>query len=272
LDDYPRWAVFLELKVGTEEGTQQTTTYATADAWRFNWFGTDTIAVEELEDTKYVYVKRDVADSPNDDTGTFEAVSWTTLVEWFETETQDSLFEYPNRSVIQFTDFIQSLKRTEDMDSSIEEDELNERLDLYFEYSDLIERVEQADSQFESDFEDVSTYLTDNWETQLTKNTTSRHRGGKPPPEATRSGRRFSPSTGIRIRSIAEAPSNCITDIHRRPRTFGTGSFVSGSDSPRSGTSIQRSDTKANRSTTYSLTSARQSTQSPLSVRWPAST
>ena len=169
LDDHPRWAVFLELKVGAEEGTQQTTTYATADAWRFNWFGTDTIAVEELEDTKYVYVKRDIAASPNDDTGTFEAVSWTTLVEWFETETQDSLFEYPNRSVIQFTDFIQSLKRTEDMDSSIEEDGLNERLDLYFEYSDLIERVEQANSQFESDFEDVSTYLTDNWETQLTK-------------------------------------------------------------------------------------------------------
>lgn len=169
LEDHPRWAIFLELKVGAEEGDQQTTTYATADTWRFNWFGTDTIAVEELEDTTYVYVKRETADPPTDETGTFESVSWADLVERFEAGTQNSLFEYPNRSVIQFTDFIQSLKETEDMDSSIEEDELNERLDLYFEYSDLIEQVEQANSQFESDFEDVSTYLKDNWETKLTK-------------------------------------------------------------------------------------------------------
>ncbi len=169
LDDHPRWAIFLELKVGAEEGDQQTTTYAEADRWRFNWFDTETIAVDELEETTYVYVKRDTAAPPTDETGTFESVSWAALVESFEAGTQDSIFEYPNRSVIQFTDFIQSLKETENMDSSIEEDELNKRLDLYFEYSDLIEQVEQANSQFESDFEDVSTYLKDNWESKLTK-------------------------------------------------------------------------------------------------------
>lgn len=53
------------------------------------------------------------------------------------------------------------------MDSPIEEDELNERLHLYFEHSDLIQQVEQANSQFESDFEDVSTYLKDSWVTPL---------------------------------------------------------------------------------------------------------
>ena len=169
LDDHPRWAIFLELKVGAEEGDQQTTTYADADTWRFNWFDTKTITVDELQETTYVYVKRDTAAPPTDETGTFESVSWADLVESFEAGTQDSLFEYPNRSVIQWTDFIQSLKETEDMDSPIDEDEINERLDLYFRYNDLIEEVEQANSQFESDFEDVSTYLTDNWETKLTK-------------------------------------------------------------------------------------------------------
>ena len=49
------------------------------------------------------------------------------------------------------------------MDSAIDEDELNERLNLYFEHSDLIQQVERANSQFESDFDDVSSYLQDNW-------------------------------------------------------------------------------------------------------------
>lgn len=169
LNDHPKWAVFLELKVGAEEGDQQTTTYATADRWAFSWFDTDTVDVGKLDTTKYVYVKRNAADSPEDQTGTFESASWSDLVESFERETQGSLFEYPNRSVIQFTDFIQSLKETEDMDSPIEEDELNERLNLYFEHNDLIQQVERANSQFESDFEDVSTYLKDNWVTKLSK-------------------------------------------------------------------------------------------------------
>jgi len=81
----------------------------------------------------------------------------------FEDETRDSLFDYPNRSVIQFTDFIQSLKETEGMDSSIDENELNERLTLYFDHSDLIRQVEKANSQFENDFEDVSAHLRATW-------------------------------------------------------------------------------------------------------------
>lgn len=165
LGDHPRWAVFLELKVGAEEGTEQTRKYAEADTWDFSWFDADTIEVEKLESTKYVYLKREAADSPTE--SIFEAVSWADLAESFEAGTQASLFEYPNRSVIQFTDFIQSLKETEGMDSAIDEDELNERLNVYFEHSDLIQQVEQANSQFESDFDDVSTYLQDNWVDKL---------------------------------------------------------------------------------------------------------
>jgi hypothetical protein len=169
LADHPRWAVFLELKVGAEENEGQTTTYATADTWNFSWFDAGTVDVEELDATEYVYVKRDVAAPPDDKSETFESVSWSDIVGSFEAKMQDSLFEYPNRSVIQFTDFIQSLKETEDMDSSIEEDELNERLHLYFEHSDLIQQVERANSQFESDFEDVSTYLKNSWVDPLSK-------------------------------------------------------------------------------------------------------
>lgn len=167
LAEHPRWAVFLELKVGAEEGTQQTTTYAKTDEWNLGWFETDTLTVDELDDKQYVYVKRTLAERPNDETGRFDPVDWAELVERFEAELEDSLFEYPNRSVIQFTDFIRSLKETEGMDSSIDEDELNERLNLYFEHDRLIRQVEKANSQFESDFEDVSDYLRDTWENKL---------------------------------------------------------------------------------------------------------
>ncbi|MFP9061963.1 PD-(D/E)XK nuclease family protein [Natrialbaceae archaeon A-chndr2] len=167
LSDHPRWAVFLELKVGAEEGQDQTTKYAETETWSFNWFDSDELTVERLEDTKYLYVKRNNADDPKDQTGTFEPVAWSDLVESFENEIQDTMFDYPNRSVIQFTDFIRSLKETENMDSSINEDELNERLNLYFQHRELIQQIEKANSQFESDFENLSTYLTNNWESKL---------------------------------------------------------------------------------------------------------
>lgn len=167
LADHPRWAVFLELKVGAPEGSDQTTTYAEADTWDVNWFDLDELVVDRLENTKYLYVKRAVADGPDDETDTFEPVAWADIVTSFERETGESLFEYPNRSVIQFTDFMQSLKETENMDSSIDEAELNERLTLYFEHSELIQQVENANSQFESDFEDLSTYLKDHWERKI---------------------------------------------------------------------------------------------------------
>lgn len=169
LVDHPRWAVFVELKVGADEGDQQTTTYATTDTWNFNWFDSDEVAVDRLDDKKYVYIKRNTADNPTDETGKFESVDWSDMVERFETEIQSSIFDYPHRSVIQFTDFIQSVKETEGMDSSIEEDELTERLNLYFEHRELIQQIENANSQFESDFENLSTYLRDNWENEIIK-------------------------------------------------------------------------------------------------------
>jgi len=165
LSDHPRWAVFLELKVGATEGQNQTPAYAEADRWNFSWFDSDEVAVDRLTDTDYAYLKRDSAEDATADS--FQSVAWKAIVETFDRQLQGSLFNYPHRSVVQLTDFIQSLKDTEHMDSPIDESQLSERLDLYFEYSDLIEQVEKANSQFESDFEDLSKYLRSNWETRL---------------------------------------------------------------------------------------------------------
>lgn len=161
LDDHPSWAVFLELKVGADENENQTLTYATADGWEFTWFDTNEITVDELDEATYAYVKKSTADPPEHDT--FEAVDWASIAEALDNQLQGSLLDYPNRSVIQFTDFIQSLQETENMDSPLEEDELTERLKLYFEYDDVIQQVEQAHRQFENDFDDVSNYLTTQW-------------------------------------------------------------------------------------------------------------
>lgn len=165
LSEHPRWAVFMELKVGAEEGDDQTTTYANADEWNFSWFESSELNVDQLEEKHYEYLKREDAEGAESDR--FESLNWRDLVDRFESEVQDSLYDYPNRSVIQFTDFIQSLKETEGMDSDIDTDELNERLNLYFEHDRLIRQIEKANSQFESDFETVSAYLISNWESEL---------------------------------------------------------------------------------------------------------
>lgn len=185
LEPHPQWAAFLELKVGAKEGHRQTTTYAEADEWNLSWFDTSELTVDRLDDKKYVYLKRAVADEPTDGTGKFDVLDWSDLVKTFEAEIQDSVFEYPNRSVIQFTDFIRSLKETEGMGSEIDEDELNERLNLYFEHDRLIRQVEKANSQFESDFEDLSTYLQNNWESEIIEKYNFEDFGWKTSPSTT---------------------------------------------------------------------------------------
>lgn len=164
LSDHPRWGVFLELKVGAKEGRNQTPTYAEADRWNFSWFDSNEVVVDRLTNTDYAYLKRDRSDDAT--ANSFQSVAWKDIVATFDRH-QGSLFDYPHRSVVQFTDFIQSLKETENMDSPFDESQLSKRLNLYFEYSDPIEQVEKANSQFESDFEDLSKYLRSNWEGRL---------------------------------------------------------------------------------------------------------
>lgn len=162
LADHPDWGVFLELKVGADENQNQTPTYATTDTWQFTWFDTPEVSVADLDDKTYGYVAKSTADPPESDA--FEAVSWAALANAFEERLEGSLFQYPTRSVIQFTDFITSLQETENMTTPLDEDELTDRLKLYFEYDDVIDQVEQAQRQFETDFDDLSTHLTTHWQ------------------------------------------------------------------------------------------------------------
>ncbi len=165
LDDHPDWAVFLELKVGADENENQTPTYAGADSWQFTWFDTTGLTVDELDEATYVYVKKAAAAPP--ESNEFDAVDWAAIAKTFDNRLQGSLFQYPNRSVIQLTDFIQSLQETENMDSPLEEDELTQRLKIYFEYDDVIQQVEQAQRQFENDFDDLSNHLTARWSDKI---------------------------------------------------------------------------------------------------------
>lgn len=162
LAEHPKWAVFLELKVGASENTNQTPTYANTKRWQFTWFDTTEITVSDLDEKTYVYIAKSNADPPEDDR--FDEVSWADLADAFEDRLDGSLFQYPTRSVIQFTDFISSLQETENMPTPFDEDELSDRLKLYFEYDDVIDQVEQAQRQFETDFDDLSTHLTTHWQ------------------------------------------------------------------------------------------------------------
>ncbi|WP_227134605.1 PD-(D/E)XK nuclease family protein [Halorubellus salinus] len=162
LADHPEWAVFLELKVGADENQNQTPTYANTKRWQFTWFDNTEITVSDLDEYTYAYIAKFNADPPEDDR--FNEVSWEDLADAFEECLDGSLFQYPTRSVIQFTDFINSLQETENMPKPFDEDELSDRLKLYFEYDDVIDQVEQAQRQFETDFDDLSTHLTTHWQ------------------------------------------------------------------------------------------------------------
>lgn len=177
LSDHPRWGLFIELKVGAQEGSDQTKKYADTNSWNFNWFNSHTIDVDRLENALYLYVKKEDAADP--ESPNFESIDWSMLAESFDRSLRGSFFDYPNRSVIQFSDFIQSLKETEHMDSPINADELNERLNVYFHHRELIQEVEKANSQFESDFEELSTFLQDHWVDHLTKKYDFEHSGWK---------------------------------------------------------------------------------------------
>lgn len=80
-------------------------------------------------------------------TNTFGTVSWRKLLDRFETALGESVYDYPNQSVIDFTDFVESLKQTEDMDSDIDTDDTDERLSLYFGHDRLIRHVELTNSR-----------------------------------------------------------------------------------------------------------------------------
>ena len=166
--DDPEWALFVELKVGASEGEEQTQRYAHAGSWNFSWFGKDTLHVKDLDVCHYIYIKK--GDESQARSKDFVSLSWRDLVNAFKNRLDRGMFDYPHRSVIQFLDFLRSLKDVENMGDESKKKELelvSDRLRLYFEQKELIEKVEEANRQFQQDFNELSEHLHETWESKI---------------------------------------------------------------------------------------------------------
>ncbi len=166
--EHPEWAIFIELKAGASEGEEQTERYASAESWNFNWFGNNTLSINNLEECEYVYIRKEREKEAKSDL--FESISWADLVRVFENKIEKGVFDYPHRSVVQFLDFLRSLKEVENMGDESKEKELElieKRLKLYFGQKELIEKVEEANRQFQQDFDELSQHIHETWEDRL---------------------------------------------------------------------------------------------------------
>ncbi len=166
--EHPEWAIFIELKAGASEGEEQTNRYANGESWNFNWFGNNTLNINSLEEYEYVYIRKEREKEAKSDV--FESISWSDLVRTFENKIEKGVFDYPHRSVVQFLDFLRSLKEVENMGDESKEKELElieKRLKLYFGQKELIEKVEEANRQFQQDFDELSQHIHETWEDRL---------------------------------------------------------------------------------------------------------
>ncbi len=166
--DHPEWAIFIELKAGASEGEEQTNRYANGEYWNFNWFGNNTLSINRLNEYEYVYIRKEREKEAKSDV--FESISWADIVRAFEKKIEKGIFDYPHRSVVQFLDFLRSLKEVENMGDESKEKELElieERLKLYFGQKELIEKVEEANRQFQQDFDELSQHIHETWEDRL---------------------------------------------------------------------------------------------------------
>ena len=166
--EHPEWAIFIELKAGASEGEEQTKRYASAESWNFNWFRNNTLSINSLDEYEYVYISKEREKEAKSDV--FESISWADLVRVFENKIEKGVFDYPHRSVVQFLDFLRSLKEVENMGDESKKRELElieERLKLYFGQKELIEKVEEANRQFQQDFDELSQYIHETWEGRL---------------------------------------------------------------------------------------------------------
>ena len=166
--EHPEWAIFIELKAGASEGEEQTKRYASAESWNFNWFRNNTLSINSLDEYEYVYISKEREKEAKSDV--FESISWADLVRVFENKIEKGVFDYPHRSVVQFLDFLRSLKEVENMGDESKKRELElieKRLKLYFGQKELIEKVEEANRQFQQDFDELAEHLYKRWEDKL---------------------------------------------------------------------------------------------------------
>ncbi len=167
MNEAPNWVLFIELKVAAPEREGQTSNYARADKWNPDWVSGN----EEITDrtkTEYLFVKAGNSNRSYNVDESFTEISWAELVGLFSEELTPELMGYPTRSVVQFTDFVHSLREVEEMGTNEAEKNAQEDLvNLYLEKRNIIQKVEEAKGEMDSVMSDYLERLFENWEEEL---------------------------------------------------------------------------------------------------------
>lgn len=138
-----RWFVCIEMKVGASEHEDQTSGYVGSEK-----IGTITKSdlTENDEDSttghNYVFLARE--GSADADADQFVNIPWREVIEtlsWFE---RQSYGRYPAKSQAQLNDFLDTIRREVYMTDEKTEHNQIDKMRLYFEYADTIDKVESA--------------------------------------------------------------------------------------------------------------------------------
>lgn len=133
------WFVYIELKIDAGESDSQTERYVAADA--FGEYEKDDIPEERHH---YLYVSPGGTSQPVD--AAFERMSWEALVRALDRLFARDLARYPQRSVAQYRELVQTIRTETHM--TTDEDTTWEKAALYDEHrelwSDLSDAVEEA--------------------------------------------------------------------------------------------------------------------------------
>ncbi|GAD52460.1 hypothetical protein MBEHAL_1220 [Halarchaeum acidiphilum MH1-52-1] len=129
--DPPSWFLCIELKIHASETNRQTVRYANASR-------IGDIETERYDRGEYVYLAPVSSGPPASER--FTTLSWQTLVPYFES-VLDSGTEYSERSRVQLSDFITTVRRELPMDDFTE---FSDETRLYAEYADTIHSLTDA--------------------------------------------------------------------------------------------------------------------------------
>lgn len=131
------WFVCIEMKVDAQEGSTQTRKYVDD-----THLGTQSKQDFPKDGHHYVYLVQER--NPGSIADEFVDINWRSVVEAFEPILTDSRGKYPQRSISQLADFIDTVKQVTGMSEDTYERAQVEKLKLYFEHEKAIEDVEHA--------------------------------------------------------------------------------------------------------------------------------
>jgi len=177
-DQQPDWVMLIELKVGASENENQTKNYFDAENCYPDWTSDALCIKDEEQSCFYIYVKKQgrkkaEADKTkgNEDFHKFDSIDWAEMVNKFENDLSTRMLGLPHRSVVQFSDFIDSLKGEEQMSNSSEEEEkkeTNEILKLYLENKNLLDKnLPNLKGKIDGTKENFINRIQENWAKEI---------------------------------------------------------------------------------------------------------